>query len=549
MRVISMRNETRVLLAPSQSALFPILTFSPFVSYLRTSTLTSGYPWVDPSGSGWIMGFEYLDVEAKPAKRQRSEEVLESVQEQTYEEQKTVKLSQEQLNQMVIIVPNKGINVEALQTKYPIVGWEVYSEDTMQFWKIIRVGNHIEVYQVFEDMLKNFDRDDLVKLWSLVQERYNSSGLTEDKEIELWVELKMLFEPDAENLLELHKCMHDPLKWWLYDMCAVHHVSVEKGQDIFMLVEKDYPLTNGLATLMLCNKLRVDQQPKLSTARPKLSTDSTKIKRMKLEASVEERRIFKCWFNYHTTNGHQFTMSIRHQELASLEQTTSELASPKQTALGKDISNPLIVDSLLKTIWLSMHHVIAMKHWLFQSKWLPGPRIDDPQLKRIALSFIRELVNSGENQDYNHDVLLDICTNHGELLHQSSTNVYVERRIFNFVALILEDLAYQIDNIDSKKQDKMFYPRFIKIIIHHFPNKLVHLKEKTRMFMHIARADSLLGDYEILSRTCRTKESKKKIGFRHSSEESPSMKKYAKAKKVAATKPKPTKKKASVKAD
>nr|GEV54693.1 putative ribonuclease H-like domain-containing protein [Tanacetum cinerariifolium] len=40
----------------------------------------------------------------------------------------------------------------------------------------------------------------------------------------------------------------------------------------------------------------------------------------------------------------------------------------KQTALGKDESNPFIVDSLLKTIWSSMHHVIAMKHWLFQGK-------------------------------------------------------------------------------------------------------------------------------------------------------------------------------------
>ncbi|GKF14858.1 hypothetical protein Tco_0056320, partial [Tanacetum coccineum] len=91
---------------------------------------------------------------------------------------------------------------------------------------------------------------------------------------------------------------------------------------------------------------------------------------MKLEAIVEERRIFKCWFHYHTTNGHQFTMSNRYQELASPEQMAPELASPKQTALGKDISNPLIVDSLLKTIWLSMHLVIAMKHWLFQSKRL-----------------------------------------------------------------------------------------------------------------------------------------------------------------------------------
>ncbi|GKC78103.1 hypothetical protein Tco_1128877 [Tanacetum coccineum] len=80
---------------------------------------------------------------------------------------------------------DEGINVETLQTKYPLIGWEVYFEDSMQFWKIIRVGNHTKVYQVFEDMLKNFDRDDLVKLWSLVQERYNSLGLTEDKEIEL----------------------------------------------------------------------------------------------------------------------------------------------------------------------------------------------------------------------------------------------------------------------------------------------------------------------------------------------------------------------------
>ncbi|GKG29286.1 hypothetical protein Tco_0416651 [Tanacetum coccineum] len=45
-------------------------------------------------------------------------------------------------------------------------------------------------------------------------------------------------------------------------------------------------------------------------------------------------------FNHHTTNGHQFTMSNRHQELASLEQTTS----------GKDLSNPLMADSLPKTI-------------------------------------------------------------------------------------------------------------------------------------------------------------------------------------------------------
>ncbi|GJT88136.1 hypothetical protein Tco_1069853 [Tanacetum coccineum] len=204
------------------------------------------------------------EVQEEPAKRQRTGEVSESVQEQTDEEPKTDELSQEQLNQMIIIVPEEGMHVEALQTKYPIIDWEVYSEDIVQFWKIIRVGNRIEIYQVFEDMLKNFDREDLLKLWSLVKKRINLPGLTEDKEKELWVELKMLFEPDEENLLELQRYMHDPLKWWLYDTCVVHHVSTERGQDIFMMVEKDYPLTKGLATLMLCNKLRVDQHSEMA---------------------------------------------------------------------------------------------------------------------------------------------------------------------------------------------------------------------------------------------------------------------------------------------
>nr|GEW36639.1 hypothetical protein [Tanacetum cinerariifolium] len=67
-----------------------------------------------------------------------------------------------------------------------------------------------------------------------------------------------------------------------------------------------------------------------------------------------------------------FTMSNRHKEFASPKANSfcKELASLKQTALGKDFSNPLMADILPKTIWLSMHHVIAMKHWLFQSKWI-----------------------------------------------------------------------------------------------------------------------------------------------------------------------------------
>nr|GEU91769.1 hypothetical protein [Tanacetum cinerariifolium] len=75
---------------------------------------------------------------------------------------------------------------------------------------------------------------------------------TRDKEKELWVELKRLFAPDSEDQLwTYHQAlMHDPLDWKLYDTCGVHHVST-KNQEIFMLVEKDYPLRKGLATVMI----------------------------------------------------------------------------------------------------------------------------------------------------------------------------------------------------------------------------------------------------------------------------------------------------------
>ncbi|GJZ01706.1 hypothetical protein Tco_0519667 [Tanacetum coccineum] len=107
--------------------------------------------------------------------------------------------------------------------------------------------------------------DDLVMLWNLVKERFSSTEPTDDKERALWVELKRLFEPNTDDTLwKLQRYMHDPLKWRLYDTCGVHHVSTERGIDIFMLVEKEYPLSKGVLTLMLVNRLLVEQHSEMA---------------------------------------------------------------------------------------------------------------------------------------------------------------------------------------------------------------------------------------------------------------------------------------------
>ncbi|GKB98519.1 hypothetical protein Tco_0984656 [Tanacetum coccineum] len=182
----------------------------------------------------------------------------EPIQEQPTEEPK--ELSEEELKKMMEIVPVEEIKAEALQVKYPIIDWEIHTEGSRKYWKIIRVRNITEAYQVFEDMLKGFDREDLVTLWSLVKERFRSAEPTEDKERALWVELKRLFEPDKDDVLwKLQRYMYDPLTWRLYGTCGVHHVSSTRGHDIYMLIEKDYPLSTAVMNLMLSRRLQVEE--------------------------------------------------------------------------------------------------------------------------------------------------------------------------------------------------------------------------------------------------------------------------------------------------
>ncbi|GKA34094.1 hypothetical protein Tco_0720523 [Tanacetum coccineum] len=59
------------------------------------------------------------------------------------------------------------MSVEALQTKYPIIDWEIYTEGTR--------------------------KDDLVMLWSLVKEKFNSIEPTDDKEREIWVDASCVY--------------------------------------------------------------------------------------------------------------------------------------------------------------------------------------------------------------------------------------------------------------------------------------------------------------------------------------------------------------------
>nr|GEW67397.1 retrovirus-related Pol polyprotein from transposon TNT 1-94 [Tanacetum cinerariifolium] len=162
------------------------------------------------------------------------------------------------------IVPEPEFKVEALQVKYPIIDWEIHTEGSRTYWKIIRVRGITKAYQRFKDMLRGFDREDLDTLWNLVKEKFNANDV-------LW---------------KLQRYMHAPLTWKLYTDCGVHHMSSTRGHDIFMLIEKDYPLSNAVMILMLSGKLQVEKDNEMARDLVmKIFLEANKPKRRSLDTS------------------------------------------------------------------------------------------------------------------------------------------------------------------------------------------------------------------------------------------------------------------------
>nr|GEW38834.1 hypothetical protein [Tanacetum cinerariifolium] len=76
--------------------------------------------------------------------------------------------------------------------------------------------------------------------------------------------------------------------------------------------------------------------------------------------------------------------------------------------------------------------------------------------------------------------------------------MYYKKNV-DYVELLWEDITYQIDNRGYKKQDKMYYPRFTKVIIHHFLTKDKTLSKRKKIGMHTSRDDYLINTLRFMS--------------------------------------------------
>nr|GFA55269.1 hypothetical protein [Tanacetum cinerariifolium] len=79
-------------------------------------------------------------------------------------------------------------------------------------------------------------------------------------------------------------------------------------------------------------------------------------------------------------------------------------------------------------------------------------------------------------------------------------------RSIDYAFLIWEDFVYQVEHKNQKKSNEMYYPRFIKVIIHHFMSKDPSIPRKNKINWHYVRDDSIFLTIKVVSRHLNTQQ-------------------------------------------
>ncbi|GJU30572.1 hypothetical protein Tco_1174161 [Tanacetum coccineum] len=173
----------------------------------------------------------------------------------------------EELRMWLTVVSDEEETVDPkiLSAKYPIVDWEsqnlgnVDMED-LHVYKIIRADGNTSYHKSLSSMLRKFDRQDLVDLHRLVMKRFEDTT-PEGYNLLLWGDLKVMFEPNAEDEIWSNQQDWTLISWKLYESCGVHTLLMDGTLTSFnMLVEKRYPLIKEMLQKMLNWKLEAEAE-------------------------------------------------------------------------------------------------------------------------------------------------------------------------------------------------------------------------------------------------------------------------------------------------
>nr|GEZ18628.1 hypothetical protein [Tanacetum cinerariifolium] len=142
----------------------------------------------------------------------------------------------------------------------------------------------------------------------------------------------------------------------------------------------------------------------------------------------------------------------------------------------------------------------AFREMLHISPRVSGQSFAELPFEEEILEFLRFLGHSAQIK-----TLTDVNVNK---LFQPwrSFAVVINKSNVDYAYLIWEDFVYQVEHKNQKKSNEMYYPRFTKVIIHHFMTKKPSIPRRNKVNWHYARDDILFSTIKMVSRHQNTQQ-------------------------------------------
>nr|GEX48592.1 ribonuclease H-like domain, reverse transcriptase, RNA-dependent DNA polymerase [Tanacetum cinerariifolium] len=170
----------------------------PSVFRTISSSQSSQPPLTKDKGKGIMVEPE------KPLKKKDQISFDEEMARKLEAEMKAKMEEEEMIARCLEMVPedDDDVTIEAtpLSSKFPtIVAYNIYKEGKKSYFKIIKADGNPQNYQTFGKMFKNFNREDLKVLRSIVKERFKKTRPVDDMDKLLFQTLKTMFEYHIED--------------------------------------------------------------------------------------------------------------------------------------------------------------------------------------------------------------------------------------------------------------------------------------------------------------------------------------------------------------
>nr|GFC84159.1 hypothetical protein [Tanacetum cinerariifolium] len=166
----------------------------------------------------------------------------------------------------------------------------------------------------------------------------------------------------------------------------------------------------------------------------------------------------------------------------------------------------------------------AFREMLHISPRVPGQSYDELPFEEEILDFLRFLGHSAQIKTLtNVNKLFQPWRSFAAVINKCLTGksfgfdsfrlsqaqilwgLYHKRNI-DYAFLIWEDFVYQVEHKNQKKSNEMYYPRFTKVIVHHFMMKKPSIPRRNKVNWHYVRDDILFSTIKVVSRHQNTQQ-------------------------------------------